>query len=93
MLGKGVIKENTIRKREYWVEDIFSAELLLLKVLGKQALYHPNFQVGDEVYYIRSPYKEGECLWCTTTDFKMDQNMYGLKLELDRKHQEMMEDE
>lgn len=93
MLGKGIVKEGANSKWEYWVDDLFSSEILLLKVAGKQVLYHPDFQPGDEVYFIRSPYKEGTCIWCTPGDFKMNQDLYAAKLELDRKHQGLSTDE
>ncbi len=93
MLRKCIVQER-INSRQYLVKDIFTSDLLVMRVSAKQTMGNTNFETGEEVYIACSPYEPEKCSLYTSTDFKMNDNgsMYVIKMELDRKHRKMMEE-
>ena len=86
-LRKGIIKE-AISKFEYLVEDVFNEEIINMTLFGKMKMVYPSLNIGDEVYVIVSPFELQRGRMANTTTFKMDNDLFGQKLELDSKHED-----
>lgn len=89
MLRKGIIKEK-LREAEYLVEDIFEEKIFKMRVSAKQLMFRRRFEIGEEVYFVCSPYDPNKCRHITSTDFKMDDtnSLSHQKFELDKKQKE-----
>jgi hypothetical protein len=86
MLRKGVIKDK-MNKAEYLVTDIFDKKIFTVRISGKQRLNHKGFKIGEEIYFVCSPYEPNRCRLINSTDYKMDDNntIYAEKIKLDKK--------
>ena len=83
-LRKGIIRE-AVSKFEYLVEDVFDEEIINMTLSGKMKLVYPSLNIGDEVYVIVSPFEPQRGRMANTTTFKMDNELFGQKLKLDKK--------
>ncbi len=70
------------------VEDMFNQEIINMTLSGKIKMQVYNLKVGEEVYVITSPFEPGRGRLPSKSAFKMDNNLFGQKLELDRKQEE-----
>jgi len=86
-LRKGIIKE-IVNKFEYLVEDVFDSEIINMTLSGKMKMVYPSLNIGDEVYIIVSPFEPNRGRMANGTTFKMENDLFGQKLELDKKHKE-----
>lgn len=84
-LRKGIVKE-AINRFEYLVEDVFDDEIIRMTLPGKMVMNYLRLSTGEEVYVMVSPVEPNKGQLATMTTFKMDNDLYGQKLELDKKH-------
>ncbi len=87
-LRKGIIKE-AINKFEYLVEDVFDEEIINMTLSGKMKVVYPSLNIGDEVYVVISPFEPQRGRMANITTFKMDNELFGQKLELDKKYKDI----
>jgi len=87
ILRKGRVTEK-IGRFEYLVEDLFDQEIINVTLSGKIKMEIENLYVGDEVYVIVSPFETNRGRLPVASSFKMDNDLFGQKIELDRKQRE-----
>lgn len=87
-LRKGIVKEK-VERFEYLVEDIFNKEIIRMSLSGKMIMNYLNLNIGDEVYVVVSPFETNRGRLANETTFKMNNELFGQKLELERRYQKM----
>lgn len=83
-LRKGVIRK-VLDRFEYLVEDIFDQEMIHMTISGKMKMGYPDLNIGDQVYIVVSPFEPQSGRIANTTTFKMNNELFRQKLELDKK--------
>ena len=82
---KGII-ENKIGSYTYEVRDLLDDSIKTLVLRGKIKLYlnEYNIKLGEEVYIMKyEMFQKDEWRVITSTEFKMDQELFGLKIDID----------
>ena len=83
-LRKGIIKV-AISKFEYLVEDVFDGKEIKMTISGKMKMTYSSLNIGDEVYVVVSPFEDNRGRMANTITFKMNNELFRQKLELDKK--------
>ena len=89
-LRKGTIREQ-LNKFEYLVEDLFDKEIINMSISSKMKMVYPNFNIGEDVYVTVSPFEPNRGRLTTITSMKMNHELFGQKLKLDKKHKSLNE--
>ena len=70
-LKKGTVIK-IISKTEYLVRDIFDKQEIQIIISGKQRMYFYELKLGEEIYFMCSPYDSKKGRLIAEVDFKMD---------------------
>ena len=88
LLRKGNVVE-VISKTEFLVEDVLNKEIINMTVPLKFRMNYFKIEVGEEVYITVSPFEQNRGRITLLSSFKMDNELYVQKTEIDKKHDDL----
>lgn len=88
VLRKGILVK-IISKTEFLIEDLLNQEIINMTIPKKFRMNYFKVKIGEEFYVTVSPFEKNRGRITTLASFKMNNNLYLQKIELDKKHNEI----